>query len=415
MPPLAQEREFRDNDEETFLELTMRYRRFGRTQLPMPVFSCGGMRYQFSWQDVSPSTIPEENQRNLEATIRRAVELGINHIETARGYGTSEVQLGKILPRLPREKLIVQTKVGPRPTAKEFRETLETSLRNLQLDYIDLLGIHGINLPEHLEQVLRPGGCLEVARDFQAAGKIRFIGFSTHGSLEVIRQAIASDVFDYVNLHWYYINQQNWPAILDAQARDMGVFIISPADKGGMLYKPPQRLVELCAPLSPMLFNDLFCLSHPQVHTLSVGAARPSDFDEHLKVLDLLDQADEILPPILARLEQAAIERLGADWYYTWHQGLPDYRHTPGQVNIPTILWLWNLAQAYDLLEYARMRYNLLGNGGHWFPGANAAQVKHLDLASCLQNSPHRHKIPKILQAAHALLSGTPQQRLSQS
>ena len=57
----------------------------------MPVFSCGGMRYQFKWQDVAPSEIPKDNQANLEATIHRALELGINHIETARGYGTSEM------------------------------------------------------------------------------------------------------------------------------------------------------------------------------------------------------------------------------------------------------------------------------------------------------------------------------------
>ncbi len=67
----------------------MKYRRFGRTELAMPVFSCGGMRYQFKWQDVSPRAIPAENQDNLEATIRRALDLGINHIETARGYGSS--------------------------------------------------------------------------------------------------------------------------------------------------------------------------------------------------------------------------------------------------------------------------------------------------------------------------------------
>src|SRR5215510_13446935 len=101
----------------------MQYRRFGRTELVMPVFSCGGMRYQFKWQDVPPQNIPAENQDNLEATIRRAVELGINHIETARGYGTSEMQLGRILPRIPRQELIVQTKVAPKPNTKDFIKT----------------------------------------------------------------------------------------------------------------------------------------------------------------------------------------------------------------------------------------------------------------------------------------------------
>jgi len=98
----------------------MKYRRFGRTELQMPVISCGGMRYQFKWQDVPQNEIPPDNQANLEATILRALELGINHIETARGYGTSEMQLGSILPRLPREKMIIQTKVTPRDNAKEF-------------------------------------------------------------------------------------------------------------------------------------------------------------------------------------------------------------------------------------------------------------------------------------------------------
>src|SRR6059058_1581789 len=123
----------------------MKYRRFGRTELSMPILSCGGMRYQFKWQDVPPQQIPPENQQNLEATIRRALELGINHIETARGYGTSEMQLGNILPRLPREKIIVQTKIGPKPTSREFLSTFETSMRYLRLEYVDLLALHGIN------------------------------------------------------------------------------------------------------------------------------------------------------------------------------------------------------------------------------------------------------------------------------
>ena len=107
----------------------MKYRRFGRTEIQMPVISCGGMRYQHKWQDVDPKEIPPAGQANLEATIHRAVELGINHIETARGYGSSEMQLGYVLPKLPREKIIVQTKVGPRASAAEFLKAFDTSMK----------------------------------------------------------------------------------------------------------------------------------------------------------------------------------------------------------------------------------------------------------------------------------------------
>ncbi len=393
----------------------MEYRRFGRTELQMPVFSCGGMRYQYKWQDVPNSQIPQDNQRNLEATIKRSIEVGINHIETARGYGTSEMQLGRILPQLPREKLIVQTKVSPEYQPEYFRHEFDKSLSFLKLDYVDLLGLHGINTPELLHDSIRPGGCLEKARKLQAQGKVRFIGFSTHGPTDVIIKAIETNQFDYVNLHWYWINQFNWAAIEAATRHDMGVFIISPSDKGGQLYKPPQKLVNLCYPLSPMVFNDLFCLSHPQVHTLSIGATKAADFDEHLQVLSLLDKADEILPPILQRLEAEAIKILGKEWFKTWHIGLPAPEKTPGNINIPIILWLRNLALAYDMIEYGKMRYNLLGNASHWFPGNKAAQAHQFNLHNCLINSPHAAKIPSLLADADRLLGGEDVQRLSQS
>src|SRR5436189_1337008 len=133
----------------------MKYRRFGRTELRMPVISCGGMRYQYKWQDVDPREVPRENQQNIEAIIRRAVELGI-----------------------------------------------------------------------------------------------------------------------------------------------------SPNDKGGKLYSPPKKLVELCAPLTPMQFNDLYCLARKEVHTLSCGAARPGDFDEHVRALDDYEHIAEVIAPIEARLRE---------------------------------------------------------------------------------------------------------------
>jgi uncharacterized protein len=393
----------------------MLYRRFGRTELQMPVFSCGGMRYQYKWQDIPQWLIPQDNQANLEATIRRSVEVGINHIETARGYGTSEMQLGRILPTFRREKLIVQTKVSPKADAKDFQKTIEKSLRNLRLDYVDLLSLHGINNAEVLDYSMRPGGCLDVAKKLQAQGKVRFIGFSTHGATNTIIEAINTNQFDYVNLHWYYINQNNWAGIEAATRHDMGVFIISPSDKGGMLYSPPQKLVNLCAPLSPMVFNDLFCLSHSQVHTLSLGASKPQNFDEHLKTLELLENPSEILPSILTRLEQEAKASLGEDWVKTWYVNLPTHEETPGNINIPIILWLRNLAIAYDMVDYGKMRYNMLGNGSHWFPGNKADQVHKLDLRQCLIRSPHADKIPHLLAQTHQMLGGEAVQRLSKS
>src|SRR5688572_21765145 len=148
----------------------MKYRRFGRTGLAMPVFSCGGMRYQFKWQDVSPQEIPADNQDNLEATIRRAVELGINHIETARGYGSSEMQLGRILPSFARDRIIVQTKVAPMASADEFLKTFDKSMSLLRLDHVDLLSLHGINNRQLLEWSMKKGGCLEAARKLQSEG-----------------------------------------------------------------------------------------------------------------------------------------------------------------------------------------------------------------------------------------------------
>jgi predicted aldo/keto reductase-like oxidoreductase len=393
----------------------MLYKRFGRTELQMPVFSCGGMRYQYKWQDVIPEEIPKDNQENLEAVIRRSVELGINHIETARGYGTSEMQLGKILPQFPREKLIVQTKVSPVADPQKFRQTFEKSLAYLQLDYVDLFGLHGINNAETWDYSIREGGCLEVAKQLQSEGKIRFIGFSTHAPTNIILQTINSNQFDYVNLHWYYINQWNWAAVEAANKLDMGVFIISPSNKGGLLYEPSQKLIDLCAPLSPMVFNDLFCLSYPQVHTLSIGAAKPNDFDEHLKTLELLDNAAEILQPIISRLESEAVNILGEDWVKTWETNLPTWEKTPGEINMRVILWLLNLALAYDMIDYGKMRYNLLGNANHWFPGNRADKLNELDLRECLVNSPQAEKIPQMLAKAQEILGSTEIKRLSQS
>jgi hypothetical protein len=152
-----------------------------------------------------------------------------------------------------------------------------------------------------------------------------------------------------------------------------------------------------------MAFNDLFCLSQPWIDTLSLGAARPEDFDRHLEVLDHLDDPRPLVDPIVRRLDAAYRDALGAELAATWRQGLPEWQEVPGGVNVRVIVWLWTLARAFDLHVYARMRYNMLGRDDHWFPGNKAEGYNDADMAACLQASPHRRRIVEFLREAHAL------------
>ncbi|MFL0777309.1 MAG: aldo/keto reductase [Prochlorococcus sp.] len=392
-------------------------RRFGRTELSMPVLSIGGMRFQQSWQDLEAEAITSATQQNLKSTLQYAVESGFHHVETARHYGTSERQLGWALPEVPDSERVLQTKVPPSEDPKAFEAELKLSFERLQCERLDLLAIHGLNLPEHLDQTLRPGGCLDVVRRWQGEGRIGHVGFSTHGPTDLIVKAIETNAFDYVNLHWYYIYQDNAPALDAAGRHDLGVFIISPTDKGGHLHSPSPQWLELCSPLHPIVFNDLFCLQDPRVHTISVGAARAEDLDLHLEAVSLLPRAAELLPPVQQRLERAARLALGEAWLASWQKGLPLWQDTPGKINIPKLLWLHNLVEAWGMERYAKARYGLLGNGGHWFPGANAdaldAQVSEANLLKALDKSPWRDEIPALLRGLKRRLGGASQQRLS--
>jgi uncharacterized protein len=175
-------------------------------------------------------------------------------------------------------------------------------------------------------------------------------------------------------------------------------------------------MCDMTSPMHPIVFNDLFCLMRPEVHTLSIGAARPTDFDLHVEALDKWwDRRAELVPAIAERLEREIECTFGRDYAREWDRGVPPYDKAPGETNLQIILWLHMLARAFDMVDYGRMRYNLLGNAGHWFPGKNALAAEDGELRKAFAESPHRDRLLRHVREAHALLFDAPKKRLSES
>lgn len=433
--------------------------RFGKTELQMPVLTLGCMRFQQSWNRGGPSVlsmeqVSEECQTNLVEIIRYAVKMGVNHIETAKAYGCSEMQIGEALRvlfesgEIRREDLIIQTKggVSSSQTPADYKRQILNSLELLQLDYVDLFSVHGVNTDDDYNYLFNhgdKGNLITALHELKAEGKVCHVGFSTHGRSELIGRLIRTEEFEYVNLHYHFCGSYtasgdssdgrgNLENIRLCQERDMGVFIISPYDKGGRLYAPSTRLRELTLPeMEPMTYGCLWLWQHrlhdpmnTPVHTIVCGAARPSDLDQPILASFLLRDEEEASmkrQKVATRLEAAMERALGDDWVKNWHVGLPNESDARYGTQLANMVWMHNIIKSFGMLDFAKDRYaplqdhaskwdrrlspeenkKKIGPSFSWMPGCayNASIDYSADLANCPEEN--REKLMDAIKFTH--------------
>jgi predicted aldo/keto reductase-like oxidoreductase len=197
--------------------------RLGKTGLMVSRVGMGGIPLQ------RPS---EEEAIQI---VHRALELGVNFIDTAAGYGNSEGRFGRALAALGgrRDQVVIATKSGQRGKTEAAAE-LDRSLERLQTDFVDIWQLHNISSAEAYAQVTGSGGSLEAAQEALQVGKIKHIGLSSH-NLDVAMEAVRSGLFETIQFPFNYVTREPADELIPlAKALDVGFIGMKPF-AGGQL------------------------------------------------------------------------------------------------------------------------------------------------------------------------------------
>lgn len=272
----------------------MQYRELGRTGLRISQLGYGsmGLRGPNTWG------VRVVSDTDAERILHQVLDSGINFIDTAPDYGVSEERIGRFLGRR-RDEFVLATKCGCAPiqhpdhleirhvwTRETLRQNLETSLRRLQTDHIDVVQFHGGNA-----DTLQQEGLIELLQEFRERGLIRFIGVSS--SLPDLPAMIDLGVFDTFQIPYSCLDPRHAPFISQAAATGAGIIIRGGIAQGGPdaeIQRPALNDVWIRASLDDQLPQGIsraelilrYTLSNPDCHTTIVGTCNPIHLAENV-------------------------------------------------------------------------------------------------------------------------------------
>lgn len=196
----------------------MEYRILGKTGLRVSRLGFGGIPIQ---------RVDAEATRVL---LHRAMELGVNFIDSARGYTVSEEYLGYALEGI-RDRFYLATKSMSR-TKEAMAADIAISLKNFRTDYIDLYQIHNPT-PEQLDVVTAPGGALEALMEAKEAGKVGHLGVTAH-SLETFRKALELPWVETIMFPFNIVETQGEDLMRQCREKNVGFIDMKPLAGGAI-------------------------------------------------------------------------------------------------------------------------------------------------------------------------------------
>jgi len=246
--------------------------RLGKTDMMVPKLGFGGIPIQRVSEDDAVSV------------VRKCLELGINFIDTANAYTTSEERIGKAISGR-REELIVATKTLGR-TRDAVENHLRLSLKRLGTDYIDLYQFHNVSDADALETICDPDGPMAVVAEARRGGLVRHVGVTSH-SLDIAKELVKSGYFETIMFPLNFITCEAADDLVPlAREQDVGFIAMKPLEGG--------RLDSV-----NLAFKYLF--QFPEVVTV-VGIEK---VEEILEIVDILNESLTI-----SESERAEMERL---------------------------------------------------------------------------------------------------------
>ncbi len=207
----------------------MQKRTIGATGLEVTILGFGGFH------------LLEIPQKKADKLLNAYLDAGGNYIETAISYGSgeSERKIGNAISHR-RDEYVLVTKANKRDGAG-FREQVETSLKNLKTDHVEIILMHGVGTMDELDAILAPGGAFSEALKMKEEGKVLHIGLSMHGQPDVLIDALKRAPFEAVMTTLNYYDIHNFPKLLGdlvplANEKNIGIILMKPlAD--GLLYR----------------------------------------------------------------------------------------------------------------------------------------------------------------------------------